>query len=150
MIAIQKQCKSLHHNAPFGLQVIPMIGVWAGYFPLQFNWWFALAFTIYSPCCYMLLYYCHSRHHLRSIYFSIVAAHMFWYAYAKATFNTIIATLAKREIKFKTTEKSVLSANVTDEANKAKVRGKKNASPLRRAWSKVCLHLNLLGHIFAC
>ena len=114
-----------------------MIGVWAGYFPLQFNWWFALAFTIYSPCSYLLLYYCHSFSHLRSIYFSIVAAHMFWYAYAKATFNTIIATLAKREIKFKTTEKSVLSANVTDEANRAKVRNKKKASPLRQAWSKV-------------
>lgn len=62
---------------------------------------------------------------------------MFWYAYAKATFNTVYATLAKREIKFKTTEKSVLSANVTDEANKAKVKSKKNASPARQAWSQV-------------
>ena len=71
--------------------MIPVIGVWAGYFPLQFNWWFALAFTIYTPCCYMLLYYCHSPSQLRSIYFSIVAAHMFWFGYAKATFNTIIS-----------------------------------------------------------
>ena len=119
------------------MQVIPVIGVWAGYFPLQFNWWFALAFTIYSPCSYLLLYYCHHTSHLRSIYFSIVAAHMFWYAYAKATFNTIIPTIAKREIKFKTTEKSILSNNVTDEANKAKVKNKKNASPMRRAWAQV-------------
>ena len=114
-----------------------MIGVWAGYFPLQFNWWFALAFTIYTPASYMLLYYCHSPSHLRSIYFSIVAAHMFWFAYTKATFNTIVATLFSREIKFKTTEKSVMASTVTDLANKAKTTMKSKASPLRKAWSKV-------------
>ncbi len=111
--------------------------MWAGYFPLQFNWWFALAFTIYSPACYLLLYYCHSPSHLRSIYFSIVAAHMFWFAYAKATINTIIAQIFSREIKFKTTEKSVMAATVTDLANKAKVKVKSQASPLGKAWSKV-------------
>lgn len=126
------------------LQVIPVVGVWAGYFPLEFNWWFALAFTIYSPACYLLLYYCHSPSHLRSIYFSIVAAHMFWFAYAKATINTIIAKLFQREIKFKTTEKSVMAATVTDLANKAKVKVKAKASPISKAWSKVGSHLLLL------
>lgn len=119
------------------VQAIPVIGVWGGYFPLQFNWWFALAFTIYSPCCYLLLYYCHSTSHLRSIYFSIVAAHMFWFAYAKATFNTIISALLNREIKFKTTEKSVLADTVTDQANKAKTNAKKKPSAMRKVWSKV-------------
>lgn len=123
-------------------QVIPVIGVWAGYFPLQFNWWFALAFTIYSPCCYALLYYCRSTSHLRSIYFSIVAAHMFWFAYAKATFNTIISTIFKREIKFKTTEKSIMATTVTDMANKAKAKVKSKASPFGKAWTKVRCRLS--------
>lgn len=108
---------------------------------MQFNWWFALAFTIYSPACYLLLYYCHSPSHLRSIYFSIVAAHMFWFAYAKATINTIIAQIFSRDIKFKTTEKSVMAATVTDLANKAKVKVKSKASPLSKAWSKVSILL---------
>ena len=122
------------------MQVIPVVGVWAGYFPLEFNWWFALAFTIYSPASYLLLYYCHSFSHLRSIYFSIVAAHMFWFAYAKATINTIIAQILERDIKFKTTEKSVMAATVTDLANKAKVKVKSKASLLSRGWSKVRTH----------
>lgn len=42
----------------------------------------------------------------------------------QATFNTLFAQLAKREIKFKTTEKTVMAATVTDAANKAKTKKK--------------------------
>ena len=59
------------------------------------------------------------------------------FAYTKATFNTIVATLFSREIKFKTTEKSVMASTVTDLANKAKSSVKSKTSPLRKAWSKV-------------
>ena len=45
--------------------------------------WFALAFTIYSALSHCLLYYCHDFRHMKSIYFSICAAHVFWFAYAK-------------------------------------------------------------------
>ena len=51
--------------------------------------------------------------------------------------NTIIAQIFSRDIKFKTTEKSVMASTVTDLANKAKVKVKSSASPIRRAWSKV-------------
>ena len=63
--------------------MVPIIGVWAGFFPLEFSWWFALAFTIYSASAHLLLYYCHDVRHMRSIYFSICAAHVLWFAYAK-------------------------------------------------------------------
>ena len=115
--------------------MVPIIGVWAGFFPLEFSWWFALAFTIYSVASHLLLYYCHDIRHMRSIYFSICAAHVLWFAYAKATFNTLIAAIMKREIKFKTTEKTVMAATVTDQANKAKSKGKK--SWFRTVWTPV-------------
>ena len=67
------------------VQVVPIIGVWAGFFPLEFSWWFALAFTIYSVTAHILLYYCHDVRHMRSIYFSICAAHVLWFAYAKVS-----------------------------------------------------------------
>lgn len=63
--------------------VVPVVGVWAGYFPLEFSRYFALAFTLYACASHALLYYCHDVKHLRSIYFSICAAHVFWFAYAK-------------------------------------------------------------------
>ena len=47
--------------------------------------WFALGFTIYSALNHMLLYYCHDWRHMKSIYFSICAAHVFWFAYAKVS-----------------------------------------------------------------
>ena len=100
--------------------VVPVVGVWAGYFPLEFSHMFALAFTIYAVMSHILLYYCHDPRHIRSIYFSICAAHVFWFAYAKACVNTLIASIMHRDIKFKTTEKTVMSANVTDAANKAR------------------------------
>ena len=53
----------------------------------------------------------------------------------QATFNTLGAALFKREIRFKTTEKSHMAANVTDSANKAKSR--KGKTPLRTAWTYV-------------
>ena len=120
------------------MQVIPVVGVWAGYFPLEFTRMFALAFSIYSPASYMLLYYCHDWRHIKSIYFSIVAAHMFWFAYTKATFNTIIATIFNRAIRFKTTEKSVMATTVTDLANKAKKLGRQN-NFLRACWTQARL-----------
>ena len=64
--------------------MIPWIGVWAGYFPLEFTRMFALAFTIYYTACNVLLYYCHDPSHMRSIYFSVIAGNMFWFTYAKA------------------------------------------------------------------
>ena len=45
---------------------------------------FALAFCIYFPATHMLLYYCHDLSHMRSIFFSVIAGNMFWFAYAKA------------------------------------------------------------------
>lgn len=65
-------------------QIIPIIGVWLGYFPLEFGRMFALAFCIYFPATHMLLYYCHDLSHMRSIFFSVIAGNMFWFAYAKA------------------------------------------------------------------
>lgn len=35
-----------------------------------------------------LLYYCHDWRHIRSIYFSICAAQVFWFAYAKVRLLT--------------------------------------------------------------
>jgi hypothetical protein len=122
--------------------IIPIIGVWLGYFPLEFTWWFALAFSIYFPATWMLLYYCHHISHMRSIYFSIIAGNMFWFAYAKATFNTLVSTVLKRKIKFKTTEKSVMAATVTDEANKAKNAGNSHFTHL---WTKT-----QVSHVILC
>lgn len=65
-------------------QIIPIIGVWLGYFPLEFGRMFALAFSIYFPATHLLLYYCHDVSHMRSIFFSVTAGNMFWFAYAKA------------------------------------------------------------------
>ena len=48
------------------------------------------------------------------------------YPVVQATFNTLIAQLCKREIKFKTTEKTTMAASVTDAANKAKSRVKRS------------------------
>jgi hypothetical protein len=69
---------------PARAQVIPVIGVWLGYFPLEFGRMFALAFSIYFPATHLLLYYCHDVSHMRSIFFSVTAGNMFWFAYAKA------------------------------------------------------------------
>lgn len=76
--------------------VVPVVGVWAGYFPLEFTRMFALAFTIYALCSHLLLYYCKDLKHIRSIYFSICAAHVFWFAYAKACVNTLIAAFMNK------------------------------------------------------
>ena len=69
---------------PAAPQIIPIIGVWLGYFPLEFGHMFALAFCIYFPATHVLLYYCHDLSHMRSIFFSVIAGNMFWFAYAKA------------------------------------------------------------------
>lgn len=50
---------------------------------------FALAFCIYFPATHMLLYYCHDLSHMRSIFFSVIAGNMFWFAYAKARSPTM-------------------------------------------------------------
>lgn len=96
---------------------------------------FALAFTIYSVTSHLLLYYCHDLRHIRSIYFSICAAHVFWFAYAKACVNTLIAALLKRDIKFKTTEKTIMATTVTDAANKAKAKLRNTAG--HRMWMEI-------------
>ncbi|KAK9845258.1 hypothetical protein WJX81_001552 [Elliptochloris bilobata] len=118
-------------------QIIPIVGVWLGYFPLEFGRMFALAFCIYFPATHMLLYYCHDVSHMRSIFFSVTAGNMFWFAYAKATFNTLFSAAMHRQIKFKTTEKSIMAADVTDAANKAVKKSKTARSPLAVAWMNV-------------
>ena len=75
---------STFKSSPRRPQIIPIIGVWLGYFPLEFGRMFALAFCIYFPATHMLLYYCHDLSHMRSIFFSVIAGNMFWFAYAKA------------------------------------------------------------------
>lgn len=62
---------------------------------------------------------------------------MFWFAYAKATINTLIAKTFQREIKFKTTEKSILASTVTDVANKAKVKVGSSTGVVTKAWRQV-------------
>ena len=56
-------------------------------------------------------------------------------AVVQATFNTLIASIMKREIQFKTTEKTVMASTVTDAANKAKSRAKNSWAA--RAWTPV-------------
>lgn len=55
----------------------------------------------------------------------------------QATFNTLVSAALKREIKFKTTEKSIMAADVTDAANKAVVakKGNRRRSPLTVLWT---------------
>lgn len=55
----------------------------------------------------------------------------------QATFNTLVSAALKREIKFKTTEKSIMAVDVTDAANKAVVakKGNRSRSPLTVLWT---------------
>ena len=59
----------------------------------------------------------------------------------QATFNTLIASIMKREIQFKTTEKTVMAATVTDAANKAKSRAKNSWTAA--AWTPVQVHADV-------
>lgn len=45
--------------------LIPAIGIWTGYFPIEFNLWFAAAFTMYFTVLHIMVYYCHSFAHIR-------------------------------------------------------------------------------------
>ena len=55
----------------------------------------------------------------------------------QATFNTLFSAALRREIKFKTTEKSIMAADVTDAANKAVKKSKKQRSPLAVLWMSI-------------
>ncbi len=55
-------------------------------------------------------------------------------ARAQATFNTLVSAALNRQIKFKTTDKSIMAAGVTDAANKAVKKSKRRRSPLAVAW----------------
>ncbi|KAK9803902.1 hypothetical protein WJX72_003331 [[Myrmecia] bisecta] len=105
--------------------VVPVIGVLFGYFPLEFNLIFAIAFTlmmIYTQACL----YGPNPKLWTACFFSGVASALFWFAYAKAIVNTLWGLLGVRKIRFKTTEKSVLAKTVEDSANKSKRRAAKN------------------------
>jgi len=54
--------------------------------------------------------------------------------HAQATFNTLVSAALNRQIKFKTTDKSIMAAGVTDAANKAVKKSKRRRSPLAVAW----------------
>ena len=56
---------------------------------------------------------------------------------AQATFNTLVSAALHREIKFKTTEKSIMAADVTDAANKAVKKSRKQRSPLAVLWMSI-------------
>lgn len=55
----------------------------------------------------------------------------------QATFNTLFSAALRREIKFKTTEKSIMAVDVTDAANKAVKKSKKQRSPLAVLWMSI-------------
>ena len=55
----------------------------------------------------------------------------------QATFNTLVSAALRREIKFKTTEKSIMAADVTDAANKAVKKSKKQRSPFAVLWMSI-------------
>ena len=61
----------------------------------------------------------------------------------QATFNTLFSAALRREIKFKTTEKSIMAADVTDAANKAVKKSKKQRSPLAVLWMSIQAHIFL-------
>ena len=59
----------------------------------------------------------------------------------QATFNTLFSAALRREIKFKTTEKSIMAADVTDAANKAVKKSKKQRSPMAVLWMSIQAHI---------